>query len=144
MYSQINRMLYVSAIIFFSSAWVFVGCTSKEDKAKEETQETVVVTTDSPSEWTVYRENAERTIAANEERIKTLKERIAKSNTPNLDKLRAKRIDELQEQNARLRARITEYKVDETKSDWEQFKADVQKELDDIEASLKDLDNDNK
>lgn len=154
MYNQLNKTLYLSAIIFLLSASVFVACQSKQEKmdeatteeankaiedAKENSTETTVVTT-TTTEWQTYRESANATITNNQERIKMLKEKIKTSNTPNLDKLRQKRIDELEDRNTALRGKIMEYKEDDVTITLAQFKADIQKELDDMEKALKELD----
>ena len=62
----------------------------------------------------------------------------------NLDKLREKRIDELQEENAELRTKIAVYNNAQTKTDWETFKADFKKDLDALVESLDDLSKDKK
>ncbi len=144
MYYKTNRLLNLSAIILFSTL-LFTSCKSKDsDKEADETTTTTetVVTTNTPADWTTYRESTEKAIAMNEERITTLKEKIKASKTPKLDEFRQKRIDALEERNAHLRTKLTDYKEVNitTASDWDQFKADVQKELDDMEKDIKDLD----
>lgn len=155
MYNQLNKTLYASAIVFLLSASLFVACKSSEEKAAaddaEVTTETTTTTTTEttpstttetvPSRWQPYKESAQASIANNQERIKVLKEKIKTSNTPNLDKLRAKRINELEDRNTALRAKIMDYKEDGVVATLEQFKADIQKELDDMEKALKEIDN---
>lgn len=136
MYNQINKVLYLGAIISLLTTSLFVSCQSKAEKHEDEV---VVETTAPKSDWEMFKEDAEKTIANNDERINELKEKINKSATPNLDKLRQKRIDALQEQNSNLRAKIVEYKVDEANSNWEQFKAEVKEELDKINKEFDDL-----
>jgi hypothetical protein len=143
MYNQLNKTLYISAIVFLLSASVFVACKSKEEKAIEETSEAISeipIETTTSSDWKSYKESANATIANNEARIQTLKEKIKASNTPNIDKLRQKRINELEDRNTALRAKIMEYKEENTTIDLAQLKADIQKELDDLEKALKELD----
>ena len=154
MYNQFNKTLYASAIVFLLSASLFVACKSSEEKAATEsaevTTETTTTTTEPtpsattetvPSGWQPYKESAQASIANNQERIKVLKEKIKTSNTPDLDKLRAKRINELEDRNTALRAKIMDYKEDGVAATLEQFKADIQKELDDMEKALKEIDN---
>ncbi len=143
MYNQVNQTLYLGALIFLLSTSVFVACQSKEEKAIEEASEAISeinVETTTSSDWKSYKESANASIENNQERIKTLKERIKASNTPNLDKLREKRINELQDRNTALRAKIMEYKEEDTSINLAQLKADIQKELDDLEKALKELD----
>ena len=145
MYNQFNKTLYASAIVFLLSASIFVACKSSEEKAAADdagvTTETTTATTETtPSGWQPYKESAQASIVNNLERIKMLKEKIKASNTPNLDKLRQKRINELEDRNTALRAKIMDYKEDNVTTNLEQFKADIQKELDDMEKALKELD----
>lgn len=152
MYNQLNKTLYASAIVFLLSASLFVACKSSEEKAAavdaEVTTETttttettpMTTTETTPSGWQPYKESAQASIVNNLERIKMLKEKIKASNTPNLDKLRQKRINELEDRNTALRAKIMDYKEDNVTTNLEQFKADIQKELDDMEKALKELD----
>jgi len=136
MYNQVHKFFYLSSIILLLSTIAIVGCKSNHE---EKNEETTVVEDQQPSEWKVFKENAEQSINRNDEKIKVLEERISKSSTPNLDKVRQKRIDGLKEENARLRNKIVEYKEDEVKSNYEEFKANLQKELDSLEMSLNDF-----
>lgn len=144
MFNQLNKTLYISAIVFLFSASIFVACKSSEEKAAAENAEVITETTTTtetaPAGWQQYKESAEASITNNLERIKVLKEKIKASNTPNLDKLREKRINELEDRNEALRAKIMDYKDDNVVTTLEQFKADVQKELDEIEKALKEMD----
>ena len=137
MFNQINKVLYLGAIVALVTTSIFVSCQSKTEK-----QEEVIVETTSEnnnSDWTMFKEGAEKTIANNDERIKVLQEKINKPGTPNLDKLRQNRIDALQAENTNLRSKIVEYKVDEVNSDWQKFKVEVQQELDKISKEFDDL-----
>ncbi len=153
MYNQVNKTLYISALVFLLSASLFVACKSAEEKAAEEsttettatadaaTEVTTVTTETTPSEWLPFKESATLTITNNKERIKVLKERIIKSNTPNLDKLRQKRIDALEDRNTALYTKIMDHKVENVTISQVQFIAELQKELDEMEKELKELDN---
>lgn len=138
-----NKLAYVSAILFLLCASFLIGCESKKEEAAEDnienTKETVFVADKSSSEWVEYKSSAEKSIANNDERIKELKVKIKKPGMPNMDKLREKQINELESRNAALRARIIEFKEDETHSNWHQFKLEVQKELDEMQKSIDDL-----
>ena len=138
MYNQINKVLYLGAIIALLSTSLFVSCQSKTDKQNEEVTEQTT-SESKTSDWTMFKDGAEKTIASNDERIKVLKEKINKPGTPNLDKLRQNRIDALQEENTNLRSKILEYKADEANSDWQKFKLDVQQQLDKISQEFDDL-----
>jgi hypothetical protein len=152
MYNQFNKTLFISAIVFLLSASLFVACKSADEKSADETAETTTVPTDvttevtttttetTPSEWLPFKESATLTINNNQERIKALKEKIKKSNTPNLDKLRQKRIDALEDRNTALHTKIMDHKVENVTISQVQFIAELQKELDEMEKELKELD----
>lgn len=141
MFKHINKTLYVGAIVMLLSASVFVACQSKQEKITEETKEAIDdIKTTPVSDWQPFKAATEKSIANNEDQIKSLKEKIKKSNTPNLDKLRQTRINALEDRNTALRAKIMEYKEDDVKTSLAQFKEDVQKQLDDMEKDLKELD----
>jgi hypothetical protein len=139
MYNQVNKILFVGAVSILLSVSLFIACQPKQETSEEETTEKVVVI-DPSSDWMEYKENTSVAIAANEERIKVLKERIVKSGTPNLDKLRQNRIEALQAKNAALRANLADFREESVSATYEQFKADVRQQLDDIEKELEDLD----
>lgn len=150
MYNQVNKTLYISVLVFLLSASLFVACKSAEESTTEEsttatadaaTEVTTVTTETTPSEWLPFKESATLTITNNKERIKVLKERIIKSNTPNLDKLRQKRIDALEDRNTALYTKIMDHKVENVTISQVQFIAELQKELDEMEKELKELDN---
>lgn len=137
MYNQVNKILFVGAVVFLLSASVFVACQSKQEQNAEKTTEALEVKSDST--WLAYKEASYATIASNDERIETLRKKIIRSNTPNLDKLRQKRIGDLQARNAALRTSISEHQGDSMEASYEQFKADVRQKMDEIEKELKEL-----
>jgi len=146
--------IFKAASVVALSVLVFTACKSKEEKIHDDAVDVVTEKYDSiaaenpaastNTEWTSFKQNAETAISNNDERIRTLKEKIAKPGMPNLDKLRKQRIEDLEKQNDKLRTKIAEYKADEANANWQQFKADVQQEIDKMNAELKDLDNDKK
>ena len=142
-----NKLTYISAILFLLCASILIGCESKKEEAAEDNKEIITETTKetvfeadkSSSEWVEYKASAEKSINNNDERIKELKDKISKPGMPNMDKIRQKQIDELERRNTTLRARIMDFKEDDTHSNWQQFKLDVQKELDEMQKSIDDL-----
>lgn len=138
MYNQIHRIIYLGAIIFLSTTFVFVACQTKENKGEAVTEEVSSVD-NTTAEWATFKDNAEKSIANNNEKIRQIREKINKPGTPNIDKIREKRIDELESQNARLSAKVVEYKQNEMESDWEKFKSEVEAELNEMDQALKEL-----
>lgn len=142
MNNQVNRIAYLSAIVLLLSAALFVGCESKQDKnAEEATESATTIEIKQSPDWQAFKTGTSTSITNNDERIKALREKIKASNTPNIDKLREKRINELQDRNTALRARLMEYKDENDVTSLEQFMAEVRQQLDEMEKELKELDN---
>ena len=148
-----NKSLYIAALVALFSASVFVSCQSKNEekenveKALSDVKEDISqIVNDSIvyTDWSTFKSASEKTIDNNNQRIVELKEKVNKPGMKNLDKLREKRIDELQEENAELRTKIAVYNNAQTKTDWETFKADFKKDLDALVESLDDLSKDKK
>lgn len=155
-----NKSLYLAALIALFSTSAFVACKSKmegtdntetttitdsvtitqdavsgvKDDARQLANDTIVY-----SDWSAFKTESEKMIDNNNARIQVLKAKIRKPGMPNLDKLREKRIDEIQERNAALRARVAVYNRTQTKAEWEAYKADFQKDLDALNKSIDEL-----
>lgn len=92
-------------------------------------------------EWTIFKNETETKIKANEVIINNLKEEMNKPGSK-LDAVYAKNIEELEKKNSNLRSRIDDY--DKTRSDWESFKREFNADMDDLGKSLKGLTVNNK
>ena len=101
--------------------------------AKQLSNDTIVYT-----EWTTFKTESQNMIDRNDKRIKELMDKIKKPGMPNLDKLREKRIEEIKERNAALRAKYMVYTT-QTRAGWEAYKADFKKDLDALNQSIDDL-----
>ncbi len=112
-----------------------------QDKQLQQTNDSLkqVVSAD---EWKMFRINAQTKIDNNEIRIAQLKEEIKKSGSRNLNEQYEKKIDQLEEQNKALKARIDGY--DKRESTWESFKREFNHDMDGLVQSLKDFTVDNK
>ena len=75
-------------------------------------------------------------IDLNNQRIQDYRIKISKPGMPVMDKMREKRIKELQEKNAALRIKIVEYKNNQSNTAWQTFKTDFNRDLDELNKSL--------
>ncbi|MDB5228714.1 MAG: putative lipoprotein [Bacteroidota bacterium] len=145
------------ALSTLMAVFIFIGChNSKEEKledakenidqAKEDIQQansmdststsSVSVTTNTSAgdnDWTVYRKDIEARIARLNDRITDLRIKIKKPGVA-LDNMRVRRIDELQERIAALKAKIGGYKYDA--NGWPAYKTDLDRELDQLQKDL--------
>jgi chromosome segregation ATPase len=139
-------------VLFFATAIMLCGtiitsCQSKEEKvedAKEEVQEAKEDLKDAQkelnAEYPTFKTAADEQITANENRIAELRKKINTGGKP-LDGAREKRIQELQDENARLRSKL--YGYEQERSDWEEFKREFNRDMDELGKSLNDLGKDN-
>ncbi len=115
--------------------------TKKDTVVIEEKNDVVTIRVATSEEWAAYKADVEAKIEANEKRIAELK---AKINKPGklLDKVRAERIEALEQRNRDLRLKITAYETNKT--DWEKFKEEVNHDLDELGKAINDIFTDNK
>lgn len=140
-----NKILYISALITLFSAAAIVSCQSKST-TDENTEEAISnfkedvqqLSNDSiaTTELYAFRTESERIIDLNNQRIQDYRIKISKPGMPVLDKMREKRIKELQEKNAALRVKIVEYKNNQSTTAWQTFKTDFNRDLDELNKSL--------
>lgn len=148
-----KKVILLFSVIVFISFFSLLGCNnSTEDKTTEnvvkkdtvvieEKTEKVTVTVATPEEWSAFKADAEAKIEANEKRIAELK---AKMNKPGklLDKMRAERIEALEQRNRDLRLKISAYETNKT--DWQKFKEEFNHDLDELGKAIGDIFTDNK
>ena len=146
-----KKIVYLfSAITLISSASLISCNNSTEDGTTEnDGKDTVVieekkettVRVATTEEWAAYKADVEAKIDANE---KSIAELNAKINKPGklLDKVRAERIEALEQRNRDLRLKITAYETNKT--DWEKFKEEVNHDLDELGKAINDIFTDNK
>jgi chromosome segregation ATPase len=141
-----KKIIYLLSLsLLIGSATQSCEMTSKEDKAKEATakaeakvQEANVAAEEAAKEqeWVVFKSEAERKIQENEKRINDLRAKLTKPGKM-LDGIYKQRIEAIELKNAELRAKISSY--ESTQSDWENFKADFNRELDAVGKSISDF-----
>lgn len=146
-----KKIVYLFSAITLISSASLLSCNNSTDEGTTENdgKDTVVieekkettVRVATTEEWAAYKADVEAKIDANEKRIAELK---AKINKPGklLDKVRAERIEALEQRNRDLRLKITAYETNKT--DWEKFKEEVNHDLDELGKAINDIFTDNK
>ncbi|MEO0058531.1 MAG: hypothetical protein RLZZ312_178 [Bacteroidota bacterium] len=88
------------------------------------------------ADWKVFKAEAEAKILSNDQRIAELK---IKANKPGstYDSVYKNRIEKLETQNNGLKSRIKNYNSSQT--DWQTFKSDFNREMDEVGKNLKDI-----
>ncbi len=145
------------AIAAFISGNIFTSCQSAETKsdkadtkvmdAKEDlkdaqkTADAAAIKAADAEAWKTYKLEVETKINENDISIAALKSAMKKTGKK-IDAAYAKTVDELEQKNKDLKARINSYNKGET--EWESFKREFNHDMDGIGQSLKDLGKDNK
>lgn len=135
------------------SGAILTSCESKQEKVQD-AQENVNdakqdlkdakqdAANDLNAEYPAYKNDMQARIDANDKEIASLQEKLAKSGGSRpLDPARQRRVDELKQRNADLRARL--YGYEKEKGDWETFKREFNHDMDELGTSIKDLGKDN-
>jgi len=137
-----RKILLGLALTSITAGTLLTSCQSKEQKvedAKENVQDAKKDLNNAQNElnaeYPAYRTDAEKRIADNEERIADLKRKINTGGKP-LDNARARKIQELEDRNAELRSRL--YGYEKAHTDWESFKRDFNKSMDELGNSIRD------
>jgi exonuclease VII large subunit len=140
---------FIVATTFISAA-ILSACnsaTQKEeaahdrvDDAKEELSDARKAAT--AEEWKAFKDESELKIKDNEIRIAELKTKIKKSGNE-LDAVYEQKINNLEQKNKALQAKIDAYGND-LSSDWESFKREFNHDMDEFGSAFKDLTVNNK
>ena len=93
------------------------------------------------AEWEIYKAEANKTIAKNEAQIASLKETMNKSGSTFDDNCK-KNIVDLQERNATLKKKISDY--EKNKTDWDSFKREFDSDMEGLGNALRNLTVNNK
>ena len=143
-----KKTIFYTAVLAIFTGSIFTSCDSKQENvedAKEEVaeakEELKEAQRELSAEYPAFKTEAEVRIDANEKRIAELRSVINQPGKKPLDEARAKRIDQLQEENARLKSRL--YGYEQERSDWEAFKREFNHDMDELGNSFKDLGKDN-
>ena len=152
-----KKSIFTLALTTFIATTVLVSCqdTSKKeeqaqdnvedarrdlDDAKEELSDARQAAT--AEEWKSFRESTDSTIRQNELRIAQMKANM-KNTGKSIDEMYAKKIEELEQKNNNIKLQVQAYKND-TNSDWEEFKEEYNRDMNELGAAMKNLTVDNK
>jgi DNA repair exonuclease SbcCD ATPase subunit len=92
---------------------------------------------DYQAEWQKFKTESEEQVKANEAKIDAFKEKMEKAG-PKMKAKYSKAVAELEQKNRDLKKKLEEYK-DEGQGKWEEFKTNIQHDLDGIGKTMKDL-----
>ena len=127
---------------------VFTSCESKQEKVEEAKEDVVEAKEDLKeaqrelnAEYPAYRNDMDARITANEKEIARLKEILNKPGEKPLDNARRDKIADLERRNSELRSKL--YGYEQERSDWEAFKREFNRDMDDLGNSLRDIGKDN-
>jgi len=152
-----KKIFFTLAITTFMAGTLLVGCqdTSKKeeaakdnveeardnlDDAKEELSDARAAATE--KEWNDFKESTDSTIKQNEIRIAEMKTNMKKTGK-SIDEMYAKQIEALELKNKNIKLKVQEYKND-TNSDWQSFKEEYNRDMDELGTAMKNLTVDNK
>ncbi len=147
-----KKTMFNYAITMFIATAAIVSCKSPEDKVadaqasvvdakkdlKEVQHDSIVAAAKSATadEWKMFKNDAEATIKNNEIRIQDLKAKMKKADKATTD-MYAQKLETYEQQNQALKTKIADY--DKNHSDWETFKKEFNKSVNDLGQSLKDF-----
>lgn len=147
-------LMAITAII---AGTMFTGCESAAKKSADANENLKDAKTDlktaeqdaaaaaqkaaDAADWKQFKSDSEGKIMANESTIARLKEK-KKSSGKMLDAAYTKHIEELEQKNKDLKARMESYEKGQT--EWQSFKAEFIHDMDELGKALNDLGVDNK
>jgi hypothetical protein len=88
------------------------------------------------AEWQTYKSEAIQAIVANETRITELK-KAANKPGKTFDKAYVKNIEDLENKNAALKVKITNYENNQT--DWDSFKRELNSDIKELGVAIKEI-----
>lgn len=125
---------------FLLGVMSLTSCDNQSQAERERIDEQVEVEIDSiqmaKAEWDAYNAKIQSRIAENELRIQEIQDKL-KGNGGVIDKARQSRIDDLRAKNEELKAKLAGWTSDYSK--WEEFKSDVDRSIDELDASVRDF-----
>lgn len=152
-----KKTIYTLALTTFIAGSALVGCqtsTQKEQEAKDKIsaaqgdvqdakEELMEARKEATSEeWHTFKNKTLAKVNENETRIAELKVKMKKTGS-SIDAIYAKKIEELEQKNKDIEAKVTTYKNDRS-SDWESFKREYNHDMDELGDALKDMTVNNK
>jgi predicted nucleic acid-binding Zn-ribbon protein len=145
-------ILIFSTITALLASSLFVGCESAAKKSSDANETLKDAKTDlntaekdaaaaaqkasDAAEWKMFRAESENKISSNETMIGQLKEN-KKSSGKTLDAVYNRTIEELEQKNIDLKARMEAY--DKGQTDWQAFKSEFNRDMDALGKAITDL-----
>ena len=145
---------YAVMVLWLVLLALMMGCTKSSDQKVASAKKNVnAVTQDVKDaaadaqdavreEWLKFKSETEAQIATNDKIVAEYKAKMTTAGNK-LDAKYDKKIDALEKKNKELKAKLDEWKED-GKSDWTQFKNELNHDLDALGVALKDFTVDNK
>lgn len=145
-----KKIAYLFSTIMLTGSVSMLSCNNTADTTDNDEKKDTVVIEDKDNtvnervataeEWAEFKREAEQKIDANEKRIAELREKRKKSGKV-MDKVYEERIEALQERNRNLRLKITNYETNKT--DWDRFKEEFNRDMDELGKAIGDIFKDN-
>jgi chromosome segregation ATPase len=149
---MIIKYLYYSLAMTILTLWLLVSSCNSAEKQGENAEGTMESNNDqlgtgrdSIGEYNAYKSEVEQKIAENKTRIDQLREEMKAKKKDTRETYKAQ-IDTLEQRNNELRMQIINYNIASSKERWNEFKKELDRDLDSLGESIRDLvrDNDNK
>ncbi len=149
--NTMKRIAYLFSTIMLTGSVSLLSCNNNTDGTtdNDDKKDTVVIEDKdntvnervaTAEEWAEFKREAEQKIDANEKRIAELREKRKKAGKV-MDKVYEERIEALQERNRNLRLKITNYETNKT--DWDKFKEEFNRDMDELGKAIGDIFKDN-
>ncbi|WP_258100582.1 hypothetical protein [Marinoscillum pacificum] len=142
-----NSTLYIAAFVIIGAV-ITVSCDSSAQKLEkaqnaviDADEDLVKANQDYLADMETYKKETDDKIAANQRSIVEFEARVAKVKKETKEAY-ALRVAELEQKNADLKKRLNDFKAID-KEQWDAFKMEFSKELDELGKSFKDLNLDN-
>lgn len=152
-----KKTIYTLALTTFIAGSVLVGCqtsTKKELEAKDKVTDALREVQDAKEElmdarkeataeeWQKFKNKTLAKVNENETKIAELKAKMKKTGN-SIDAISTKKIEELEQKNKDIEAKVETYKNDRS-SDWESFKREYNHDINELGKALKDMTVNNK
>jgi hypothetical protein len=135
-----NKAIVILAI---AAGTIFTSCKSANQKqataqqnATEANQDLKNTQASNAAEWKTFKAESQAKILDNEQRIAGLKEKMNKPGST-FDGIYRTRSQKLEAKNNELKAKLNNY--DGNQTDWQTFKSDFNRDMDEIGSNIKDL-----
>lgn len=144
-----KKKFLILAVTGLMTGSLYTACNSPEKKVENASENVVEAQQDLDQaereyaeEWGKFKSEYQLQIQTNENDIAGYRE-LEKMDPAYRTKYSV-RIDELEAKNTELKDRINKYESEKRRDNWEEFKAEFKRDMDELGAALKDFGKDNK